>query len=343
MESLEFGGLIGGGGPSRVPQIRWTQPLAQYGLLGALSLSAESPETDIWAPTGGGAQGTGVFGANASTSVTLQTPTVAGSGALGAAACGTSLANFTGTTTNVVTGIGPGGLTTTPITTAAGSCPTTPGNPLKNTAPELVAAWYIPQPWGHVNFATVVRPLLRVQTTYGAGVDRTYIGYGFAFSGDVKPRWFGWDRDYFAWNFHTGEAMGRYHYAGAGSSVSLVSNLSGNALANNSVLIKPTRGFAGNVHYQHRWSPEWRSNIGVGYWRLDIPGLNGAVCPGGSRATAGDGCGLNKELMMGKANLIWQPVSFVDIGLEYNYGRRKVVSDQHGDEHVVVNRLRLRF
>jgi hypothetical protein len=46
---------------------------------------------------------------------------------------------------------------------------------------------------------------------------------------------------------------------------------------------------------------------------------------------------------MGQANLIWAPVAFVDIGLEYTYGRRTVVSGQHGDEHVIINRMRLRF
>ena len=46
---------------------------------------------------------------------------------------------------------------------------------------------------------------------------------------------------------------------------------------------------------------------------------------------------------MGQANLIWAPVSFADIGIEYLYGRRKVVSGQHGDEHVVISRFRLRF
>ena len=53
MESLEFGGLIGGGGPSRVPQIRWTEPLGGWGLLGALSIAAESPTTVVWAPNVG--------------------------------------------------------------------------------------------------------------------------------------------------------------------------------------------------------------------------------------------------------------------------------------------------
>ncbi len=46
---------------------------------------------------------------------------------------------------------------------------------------------------------------------------------------------------------------------------------------------------------------------------------------------------------MGKANVIWQPISFVDFGLEYNYGLRKVVSGAMGNEHVIVNRMRLRF
>ena len=53
MESLEFGGLIGDRGPSRVPQIRWTQPLGGWGLLGALSVSAETPESELWFPGSG--------------------------------------------------------------------------------------------------------------------------------------------------------------------------------------------------------------------------------------------------------------------------------------------------
>jgi hypothetical protein len=301
MESLEFGGLIGAAGPSRVPQIRWTQPLGGWGLLGALSVSAESPETDIWTP------GAGVFGANPSNAPAIIAPSAA-------------LAAL----------LPPGGTSTV-------------SNPLKNTAPEMVAAWYIPQPWGHVDFAGVVRPLLRIQTPFGAGIDRTFIGYGFAFSGDVKPNWFGWNKDFFTWNFAVGEGMGRYLYAGSGSTVSLVSNLTGNSLIQGNTLIRPTRGWEGNISYRHEWTPELRSNIGAGIWHLDIPGLNGAVCPAASHATAGGGCGLNTELVMGKVNLIWQPISFVDFGLEYNYGRRTVVSGQHGDEHVVVNRLRLRF
>ena len=159
MESLDFGGLIGGGGPARVPQIRWTEPLAGWGLLGALSVSAEAPETHHV-----GAGRTQISGR-----------TRHGSAADAEAASGAFAA------------LG------------------TPGNPLKATAPDMVGAWYIPQPWGHVDFAAVVRPMLRVETPFGApltsGVDRTYLGYGFAFSGDVKPGWLGWNKDFFTWNF----------------------------------------------------------------------------------------------------------------------------------------------
>ena len=107
--------------------------------------------------------------------------------------------------------------------------------------------------------------------------------------------------------------------------------------------MKPTSGFSGNIAYRHQWTDTIRSNVGVGVWKLDINGLNGAVCPAASSLTGSGGCALNERLLMGKANVIWQPISFVDFGLEYNYGLRKVLSGSMGNEHVIVNRMRLRF
>src|SRR4051812_5318249 len=125
MESLEFGGLIGNPGPSRIPQIRWTQPLGGWGLLGALSVSAEAPETDIWAP------GAGTFGSDPSSGAISLTAATVPAGVV------------------VPTGFS-----------------ATPGNPLQSRAPDIVAAWYIPQPWGHVDFSTVVRPMLEVNEVF---------------------------------------------------------------------------------------------------------------------------------------------------------------------------------
>jgi hypothetical protein len=302
MESLEFGGLIGNPGPSRIPQLRWTEPLDRWGLLGALSISAEAPETDIWAP------GAGSFGSGPTSAVTL-TPATAPFTAL----------------------LPPG-------------ASATPGNPLQSIAPDVVAAWYIPQPWGHVDFSAVVRPMLRVHSTFGAAtVDRTFTGFGGAFSGDVKPGWFGWTGDFFTWAVAGGQAMGRYLYAGTGSTNALVTDMTGNTLLTGTTHIKPTWGFEGNISYRHVWSPEWRSNIGAGIWHLDTPGLNGAVCPAASAPTASGGCNLNRTIVMGQANLIWAPVAFVDIGVEYTYARRTVISRQSGDMNTVTSRFRLRF
>src|SRR5690348_4546767 len=186
--------------------------------------------------------------------------------------------------------------------------------------------------------------MIRVHSTFGAvNFDRTFAGYGASFSGDVKPGWFGWTGDFFTWNIAGGQAMGRYLYAGTGSTNALVSNMTGNTLLTGTTVVKPTWGFEGNISYQHRWTPELRSNIGAGIWHLDIPGLNGTVCPAASKATASGGCNLNKQLVMGQVNLIWAPVAFADFGIEYTYGRRRVVSGQHGDENVVTSRMRLRF
>ena len=220
----------------------------------------------------------------------------------------------------------------------------TPGNPLQSRAPDIVAAWYIPQPWGHVDFSTVVRPMLEVNEVFlNRTFNRTFVGYGGAFSGDVKPGWFGWTGDYFTWAVAGGQAMGRYLYAGSGSTNSLVTNMTGNTLLTNSTITKPTSGYEGNISYRHVWTPELRSNIGAGIWHLDVPNVSGAVCPAASRAAASGGCGLNQQLVMGQANLIWAPVAFADFGIEYTYGRRRVVSGQTGDEHVITNRMRLRF
>jgi hypothetical protein len=305
MESLDFGGLIGNPGPARIPQIRWTEPLERWGLLGALSVAAEAPETDLFAPN---ASTPNSFGDDPTAAVTLQPATV------------------------------PAGVT---VPTGFSA---TPGNPLQSRAPAIVTAWYIPQPWGHVDFATVVRPMLEVNSVFlNRKFDRTFTGFGGAFSGDVKPGWFGWTGDFFTWAVAGGQAMGGYLYAGSTSVNSLVTNMTGNTLLAGTTVVKPTNGYEGDISYRHVWTPEWRSNIGAGMWHLDSPNVSGAVCPAASRATASNGCNLNRDLYMGKVNLIWAPVAFVDIGIEYNYGRRKVLSGQTGDEHVISQRFRLRF
>ena len=46
--------------------------------------------------------------------------------------------------------------------------------------------------------------------------------------------------------------------------------------------------------------------------------------------TGGGGCGLNKELINAHINLIWNPVPFADVGIEYTYGHRMVRQQPEG-------------
>jgi hypothetical protein len=52
---------------------------------------------------------------------------------------------------------------------------------------------------------------------------------------------------------------------------------------------------------------------------------------------------INKELITAHANLIWNPVSFVDVGLEYTWGQRTVLSNTTGSMNVLISKLAFRF
>jgi hypothetical protein len=285
METISFSGLVGDPGHSRIPQVRYTMPLSGWGLPGALSISAEQPETDWWSPANGVC---GTFG------------------------CGAGV------------------------------------NILKAPSPDFTMAWYTPQPWGHVDFSAVIRPTLQAENGLGT-IDQTFTGYGFHFGGDVKPAWFGWQKDFLTWHFVYGDAIGSFNNINAGvSGIGLVSNFGAVPAANTS--IKPIVAWGGNTGYRHWWSPTVRSNIGAGVYHEDINGLNGAVCNGGSsaaakaaRAAGAAGCGLNKEVVTAAANIFWNPVPFADIGLEYFWGHRLTVGNQRGDENVLLSRFRVQF
>ena len=68
-ETIDFGGTYGDPGVVRVPQVRYTMPLAPWGFLGAFSVSAETPETDAWLPATGIIGQDATSGANAPSSV----------------------------------------------------------------------------------------------------------------------------------------------------------------------------------------------------------------------------------------------------------------------------------
>src|SRR5262249_12001882 len=148
-ETIDFGGNTGGPGFTRIPQIRYTQAFAPWNIPGAVSVSAGSGEADMWLA------GPGLIRADPGPVPGFATTT---------------------TSTNPYTGAA---LTESPILTAPFI------NPTKVNLPDLTLAWYIPQPWGHMDFSGVLRPGMQLKD--GLFVDRTFIGYGAHFGGDVKP------------------------------------------------------------------------------------------------------------------------------------------------------------
>jgi len=326
---LEFGGQYGNPGVTRIPQVRYTAPLAPYGLLGALSVSAEAPETDAW--TAGQGQVASDTGAVTTTTATAST---------------------TVCTSSAVTAIG---VTPTITCTVAGNLPTV--NPTKSPVPDLTAAYYIPQPWGHMDFSLVYRPMLQLKD--GAFVDKSVSGYGGHIGGDVKPGWFGWAKDAFTFHMLAGENLGRY-LGGNNSMFSVTSNYPSTvptAAGAGAVVLRSSFAFGANASYTHWWLDNFRTYVATGIQHHDIPtnlrtvtagGSTGvsAVCPGGINAahlTGAGGCGLNKELVSASVGTIWSPVAFVDFGLEYSYSHRQTVSNTKGDVNALTSRFTFRF
>ena len=330
---LEFGGQVGSPGVTRIPQVRYTQPLAPYGLLGAVSFSLESPETGGWTA------GQGQVDTDTAASAITANP---------ALACTSTTSAALATATNC---------------SIPGNLPAV--NPTKSTAPDITAAWYIPQPWGHVDFSAVFRPTLEYKD--GRFVDRTAQGYGGHVGGDVKPGWFGWAKDDFTFHFEAGDGIGRY-IGGNTSMLDTVSNYPvlapTDALTAGAVSIKTVSAFGANASYTHYWTDNIRSYIAGGIQHMDIPnnlrtipvsatgavgvGSTGAnpVCAGGinaARLAGTGGCGLNRELVTATFGTVYSPVSFVDFGAEYAYGHRLTLSGLKGDVNALVGRFTVRF
>jgi Porin subfamily len=328
---LEFGGQVGNPGVTRLPQVRYTMPLAPYGLLGALSVSAEAPETGAWTA------GQGLVSTDTGAVTTTANP---------ALACTTTTTAALVSTTNC---------------SIPGNIPAV--NPNKSPAPDLTAAWYIPQPWGHMDFSVVYRPTLQFKD--GVFIDKTLSGYGGHIGGDVKPGWFGWAKDDITFHVEGGENLGRY-IGGNSSEFDIVSNYPAvappTAALARAVVLRSSFTFGANTSYTHYWLDNLRSYAAVGILHHDIPrnlrtipvsatGVVGAstgvspVCAAGTAAafTGAGGCGLNKELVSATFGTVWSPVSFVDLGAEYAWGHRLVLSGLKGDVNALVGRFTVRF
>jgi len=325
-EVIDFGGNVGEPGRVRVPQVRYTMP-SYWG--GSLSFSAETPETVIATPVGIQGSDAGVV------------PTATTSCLVGAPATPTGGAGSTCTTTLLTSG-------------------NTPLNIAKSTAPDFTAAWYMPQPWGHLDFSAVLRPGL--DATDGKFFSKQFVGYGGHFGMDIKPGWFGWVKDDFVAHITGGDGLGSY--LNSNSNVSLWTSygapatsptvpgtyggVNGPTSAASAQLIRvgTAQLIGAEVGYQHWWLDNLRSNLNGGWqsmFGIPIKAVNANGTVAGAASTGGQANALNKEFFTAHANLIWNPVSFVDVGLEYMWGQRTTLNNTNASMNVLISEFKFRF
>jgi DcaP outer membrane protein len=204
----------------------------------------------------------------------------------------------------------------------------------------------------------VLRP--GIDVTDGHYFDHSSIGFGGHVGLDIKPGWFGWVKDDFTLHFTIGNTIGpflnssgnidlatNYGAASTATAAGTYGGVNGPTSAAAAALIrfKPVSSMGAELGYQHWWTDNLRSNINGGFNAqygipISLVNSNGTTI---AANTAGQAASLNKELISMHTNLIWNPVSFVDVGLEYMWGQRTTLGNQTATENVLISKFAFRF
>jgi hypothetical protein len=244
-------------------------------------------------------------------------------------------------------------------------------NAAKSNWPNGVIRARFEQPWGHIQTGFVLN---NPGLNDGRFLDKQWLGYGGAITGDVKPFFnvpgpFGlpgaWNKDDITFGVIIGEGLGGYspstqavatNFGGtlgglnpttvngfaagplgvAGCSFTSTTTPCATARQRYDALVTGSTisSIAAHASYQHWWTPEVRSNISIGWTHQDV---NSLVI-----GSAGSGT-INKELMISHINLFWTPISFVDLAIEGGWGHRITVNNLKGDQWLTQGMLKVRF
>jgi len=327
-------------GRARTPQIKYTWSGLPYGM--TIAVAAANPVSEGITPLGGYYEDT------------TDIPTIVGCSSTATAA-----------------------LTTT-LSTVACLGSAAAYNPFQDVMPDWSATWRTDQPWGHVQLGGALR---ENTMNDGKGLNLNTIGGGGYLSGDFRP-FYTWQgssmaKDDLGWGVGYGPGIGSlisdcYAVAtnwgvgatavssninggttAAGAANSLVVQDNNRALYDAGVKVRNIDCFGAHIDALHWWTDQLRTNLtgGVTYQGVDTALIQGTNCistvAAGSFANANCGAGgstsANKYLFLGVANLIWSPVSFVDLGVEYAYGHRVTTGNLRGDANVLSASMKVKF
>jgi len=171
-----------------------------------------------------------------------------------------------------------------------------------NRLPDGVVKLRYEQGPGHLEVRGALRQLRFDNTT---GINSTAIGWGVGVSGHYNT--FGKDQIQFETSY--GDGNGRY-FADNGFPDAAINTTTG---AFTSLV-----SYGSDLTYQHWWLNNLRTNVTGGYIHINN---ESSVFSGANFAAQ------NQWVSVEKINLIWSPVSMVDLGAEFIYGYRRSQGD----------------
>ena len=177
-----------------------------------------------------------------------------------------------------------------------------------NRMPDMVARYNIPVDAGSLSIAAMGREIAYKDATQNLGDASRESAYGYGVSLAAKIP-VGDDGSDIRAQLNGGNAMGRY--------MSLNGFRAAQIEANGDIeLIDQMGGF---VSYRHIWSPQWRSNLTLSHSEADNP-------------DAVDG-GAAKSYSSTHANLIYSPISNLDLGGEIIWADKELENESNGELH----------
>jgi hypothetical protein len=169
--------------------------------------------------------------------------------------------------------------------------------------PDVVGRYNWSGDWGNFTAAAIMRQL-HVSTDDLMGVDDTAWGYGLSLSGKLKVG----ERDDFRFMATAGDGLGRY----------IGVNIVNDAAIKMDGTLDPIFTYSGFAAYRHVWSDRLRSNVAGAYFKADNP----------VQLTTRQ---VTDESWNAFANLIWNPVGPLNIGVELMYAERILEDGRSGN------------
>ncbi|MDA0702467.1 MAG: DcaP family trimeric outer membrane transporter [Proteobacteria bacterium] len=201
--------------------------------------------------------------------------------------------------------------------------------------PDLVAAFRYTDSWGAINLTGVGR---RFEFDVGNGGNDSTWGYGVHIGGNVNLT----DNDNIGIVYNFGDGIGRYMlgslFRGA---VARCTNPAANitpGTAGCNVDVETIWSQGGFVRLTHNWTDNLRSSLHGGWALNDVP-VGALTTPGIGGSAAANG--LNTELYDVRGNIMWSPVSRVNIGFEVMHGWRTTHQANQTNEAGEATRVQL--